>query len=133
MDVVGEIKDPELIIERWPGFAPTEDEDGTKKPNRLIGHKRVHFTEEAIVVELRQRVMLLDGSETTSLTITEPCTRDLLAMDALKGSIAKSASLLSSVANIKPSEIAKIKAADFLLLNEVVNGFLSDVLQISGT
>ena len=135
--VEGEIKDRELIEEIWgPGFGPVEDDDreGETKVNPLLRKRRVHFTADYIGVELRKPVTLLDGETTSLLKLTEPYTGDLVAMDAAKQGMAKLVILLTAVAGISAGEARKkIKAGDFILLSEVLNGFLSDGLLITLT
>lgn len=133
MDVKGEIKEQEQIIEIWPGFGPEEDDEGNLQPNKLIGHPRVHFTEHAVVLDLRSQVMLLDGTETRQLFLVEPSTGDLTAMDSVKGQIAKTMILLGAIAGMKQSEVAKLKGQDFLLAQEIIGGFLSDGRPTPGT
>lgn len=127
------ITDAERIIEIWPGFGPDEDEEGNSKPNRLIGHPRVHFTEQAVVLDLRSQVTLLDGTQTSQLFLSEPCAGDLNAMDTVKGNVAKTMVLLGAVAGMKQSEVSKIKGQDFVLAQEIIGAFLSDGRPTPGT
>lgn len=100
---------------------------------KLVGHPKVHFFPDFINVDLKSSVRLVEGGETKVLKIVEPTTGDLRAMDGIKGDIAKAIALLSTVGGVPVSEINKTKVSDFTLLQQVIDGFLDDVPQTSGT
>jgi len=117
-----EITDKQEIIDTWgESFAD------------LAGHKRVHFYTDAIGVDLKSPVNLLDGTQVSQLRLAEPTTTDLLNMDRVKGEMAKVADLVTSVGDIRPAEVHKISARDFILLGEVVAAFLLDGRETPGT
>jgi hypothetical protein len=91
----------------------------------LAGNPRVRFAEDHIEVDLKSAIKTLEGVESKVLTITEPTTRDLKAMDSATGDVAKAAALLSMVAGVTAGEVDKIKASDFSLLQQVIGGFLA--------
>jgi hypothetical protein len=120
-----EILDPEMIEDLFgPGFGPRTDDKGKIDGNPLIGHRRVHFFNDRILVDLRNAVTLMDGSKTKTITFEEPGESDLEAMDGIKGEIAKVRELLISCAGILPESVRAMKAQDYLLCAEVIGSFL---------
>ena len=104
----------EQIVETWgEGF------------REVAANPKVHFFPDHIDVDIRSSVRTLEGIEVTTLSLAEPLTRDLKAMDGVSGDVAKAAALLSCVAGITLGEADKIKASDFNLLQQVIGGFLA--------
>ena len=111
------LKDKEAITHRWG-----EAFEG------LVDHKRIHFTDDAIFIDLKAEVTNLDLEVSKQLRIVEPTAKDLRAMDSEKGDIAKLIAILRSVANVTEKTIEGLAASDFLLIQKVITGFLDDGL-----
>lgn len=117
--------DPEKVVEIWgDGFKPV-----ATSPN-------VHFTETSVLVELKRTeplTVLANGEKTKTLTFEEPDVNALKAMDNAKGEVSKVAALIKYCAGLPEASVNKIKASDFMVLSQVVAGFLSISQQTTGT
>lgn len=66
-----------------------------------------------------------EGQTIDAITIRRPKARDLKRMEVAKGGeIAKSIDLIANLAELPPSAIEDLDAADFQAVSEVVAGFL---------
>jgi len=133
-----EMTDKDEIVEAWgEGFKDLagfdiEGEDGAPdKPGRK--HPRVHFFYDKIVVDLKQDVVLADGESTRALELQEPSTGDFRVMDGGRGSVSKMISFLCNIGNLTQKHADTIKGRDFVLLMQVINGFLSSAPETSGS
>lgn len=84
------------------------------------------------VLEL-SRPIEAHGETIHQITIREPAVKDLKAMDAVDGDIAKGVVLLAQVARIPPSSVEAMLATDFTRASEALADFLTAPPPTGGT
>jgi Phage tail assembly chaperone proteins, E, or 41 or 14 len=67
----------------------------------------------------------VSGERVSEVTLRRPTVKDLKAFDREPGDINKMAVMIGRLAELAPPEVDAIDAGDFLVLSEVVDGFLS--------
>ena len=102
----------------------------------LANHPQVKFTQENVIVELKRTPALItneSGEGTKVLKFEEPDVGVLKLMDTAKGDVGKAAALIQGCAGLPAASANKIKSSDFMVISQVVAGFLSTSQAITGT
>lgn len=114
---------PERVVEVWgDGF-----EDITK-------HPRITYFEDKIEISLHHPFFVKKKYGNTApvketvdkITLMDPTVSDMMAMDEVKGDVAKAARFLESCAGLPGTYVAKMRGRDFLLVQKVLGAFLYD-------
>lgn len=68
--------------------------------------------------------IVVDGIETSELSMRRCLVSDIKAMDRVKGEMEKSINLAAALCGISPQAIESMDASDFMKLAEELSGFL---------
>lgn len=73
------------------------------------------------------------GEEVSELTVRRPKVKDLRAMDAVQGDVAKTAMLIGALCGLTPREVDQIDAMDFATVGQAVTDFLPGAQETGAT
>lgn len=114
-NIQGKITNAAVVKEMW-------GEDFVQ----FLNNSKVTFTESAIYIKLKQPVTTITGEKSECVKINEPTVGELKVMDSVKGDMSKAAAFIETLVGITTADANKMKAGDFVLLNNIVNCFLLD-------
>lgn len=110
------IKDKKVVEENWG-----------KEFVELLADPKIHFTMDAIFVDVQTPVEVIGNEKTESVTtvrIEEPNVSQLKSVDTVKGDMAKAAVLLESSVGITAASLDRMKSRDFMRCQKVMACFL---------